>query len=40
MMREQTNNELLLDLYAAAWVIAFCTAVGGVVSLLHAGWCR
>jgi hypothetical protein len=29
-MREQTNNELLLDIYASAWVIVFCTFIGAV----------
>jgi hypothetical protein len=29
-MKEQTNNELLLDIYASAWVLAFCAAIGAV----------
>jgi hypothetical protein len=29
-MRERTNNELLLDIYASAWVIAIGTAIGGL----------
>jgi hypothetical protein len=29
-MKEQTNIELLLDIYAATWVLAICTAVGGL----------
>jgi hypothetical protein len=37
MMREQTNSELLLDIYASAWVIAVATLLGGIVSMLHGG---
>jgi hypothetical protein len=38
-MREQTTtlDHLWREFLAAAAMIAFCTAVGGIVALLHGG---
>ena len=35
-MREQTNSELLLDIYAAAWVLAVATLIGAAVQYFGA----
>jgi hypothetical protein len=29
-MKERTNNELLLDIWASAWVLAVATLIGGL----------